>query len=275
MAGPFPGVDPYLESRYLWKTFHGSLIGEITAALNASLPEGLAANPEARLYISPVESTIITDIHAPVVDREATAPQPRAAVLDREVDHGVIAAYPEEERELFITIRSVQDWDEVVTVIEVLSPSNKREGSAGRVAYTSRQADLLDSGTNLVEIDLLRGGAHTVAAPKDRLALQGEWDGLVVVHRPAHRWHFEYWFCKLENPLPQIKVPLTDQLDDFELALQPLYDCAYDKGPYRRRINYRENPPVDLDDTALAWIDRWLTEKGVRPQAPGSDKRSG
>jgi hypothetical protein len=58
MAGPFPGVDPYLENFAYWRGFHNGLITFITATLNAILPVGYAANYEERVYIIPPERSI-------------------------------------------------------------------------------------------------------------------------------------------------------------------------------------------------------------------------
>src|SRR5689334_6957189 len=99
MPGPFPGMDPYLESPFLWHGFHGLLIAEITQALNAGLPEGLAANPEERVIITPPEHTIIPDVHVGIQDRGVIATLERAQTVGLETDHGVIAAYPAVERE--------------------------------------------------------------------------------------------------------------------------------------------------------------------------------
>ena len=46
---------------------------------------------------------------------------------------------------------------EVVTIVEVLSPANKRAGR-GRDAYLQKRERVLGSSTHLVEIDLLRTG---------------------------------------------------------------------------------------------------------------------
>ncbi len=275
MPGPFPGMDPYLESPFLWHGFHGLLIDEITRDLNAGLPPGLAANPEERVYIAPFERSIIPDIHVATVDRDALQTQQRTAVMERSADHGIIAAYPEVEQERFIAIRSVEDWQEIVTIIEIVSPSNKHERSVGRSAYLAKQRDTLCSATNLMEIDLLRGGVHTVAAPKGLLERYGVWDGLAVVHRPIAAWHFEYWFCRLQNPLPTVDVPLTEGLDDFELDLQAAFDRAYDTGPYKRRIDYRQNPPGEFDEATLHWIDQWLKERHMRPALSGEEGAAG
>ena len=40
MPGPFPGMDPFLETTIRWRGFHGALISEICYALNRLLPQG-------------------------------------------------------------------------------------------------------------------------------------------------------------------------------------------------------------------------------------------
>ena len=52
---------------------------------------------------------------------------------------------------------------EVVTVIEVLSPSNIRVGSRARTSYEQRHNEVIHSPSYFVEIDLLRDGVslHT------------------------------------------------------------------------------------------------------------------
>ena len=47
---------------------------------------------------------------------------------------------------------------EVVTVLETLSPANKRPGGDGRREYLKKREEVLQSPSHLVEIDLLRGG---------------------------------------------------------------------------------------------------------------------
>lgn len=47
---------------------------------------------------------------------------------------------------------------EVVTIVEVLSPSNKVEGSKGRASYSAKRVEFMNSPCNLVEINLLRTG---------------------------------------------------------------------------------------------------------------------
>ena len=46
----------------------------------------------------------------------------------------------------------------VVTVIEILSPTNKVAGSRGRESYETKRLDIMRSPSHLVEIDFLRRG---------------------------------------------------------------------------------------------------------------------
>jgi hypothetical protein len=46
----------------------------------------------------------------------------------------------------------------VVTVLELLSPSNKTPGEGGLDSYLEKRAEILASRCHLVELDLLRGG---------------------------------------------------------------------------------------------------------------------
>ncbi len=53
----------------------------------------------------------------------------------------------------------IRDWRNrrLVTVLELLSPTNKTPG-ADRNEYLAKRAEILAGGTHLVEIDLGRGG---------------------------------------------------------------------------------------------------------------------
>ncbi len=71
-------------------------------------------------------------------------------------------------RELYIEILDRESGMRVVTVIELVSPSNKYAGP-GRDKYVAKQQEVLQSDSNLVEIDLLRFGPHVLAVPEARV----------------------------------------------------------------------------------------------------------
>jgi len=161
MPSPFPGMDPFLEDPRYWRGLHNRLIAFTEAALNASLPPGFAANAEERVYVVPPERPIYPDVMVVqrMPDSSVQTPGGATTLLEPETSHGILTAYPEEVHEGFIEIRTGDSWEQVVTIIEFLSPANKAAGSVGREEYLRKQTEVLHSATHLMEIDLLRGGA--------------------------------------------------------------------------------------------------------------------
>jgi hypothetical protein len=62
---------------------------------------------------------------------------------------------PDEVRETYLEVRET-GTDYVLTVLGVLSPTNKRPGR-GRRIYQDKRMEVLASRTHLVEIDLVQG----------------------------------------------------------------------------------------------------------------------
>jgi hypothetical protein len=189
-------------------------------------------------------------------------PRSRSAVLDFDEPETItIPSYP--VREGFVEIRLLGDPSQVVTVIELLSPTNKTPGARGQREYLTKQEQLLNQDLNLLEIDLLRGGAHTVAAPYPALAERGTWDYLICLCRGGRRSEFQYWPVQLRNPLPKILVPLSEDHDDVTLNLQSLCDRAYDGGRFRNLIHYDSEPAFPLTSENRVWADELLRKAGL------------
>lgn len=252
MPSPFPGVDPYLEDPLLWPGFHQRLITHIEEALNASLPKHYAANMQERVYVDLSHRSIYPDIvvteHTPPQVKEV-ATQPYAAL---ELPWAV-AWQDEPLREVFVEIVALNEPARVVTVVEVLSFANKEPHSDSRSQYRKKQAELLHSPANLVEIDLLRSGEHTVAPPWAVLRRRGTWDGLISVHRAYTGAQCEVWPVYLRQPLPSLHIPLAAPDPDVVLDFQTLYNQCYAAGPYARRVDYARPPTVPLTPADAAW----------------------
>jgi Protein of unknown function (DUF4058) len=267
MPSPFPGMDPYLEHPALWPGVHQRFITYVGDALNTVLPTHYVADIGERLYIVQPERSIYPDV---VILEHPSAQPPKeqsgvataAMVSD---PPWVITYHPVEMREVFIEILSVADESRVITVIEVLSPSNKTAGSAGRQLYLTKQQGLFDSQTHLIEIDLLRRGEHTVVAPRERLLRRGNWDYLVCLHRGAQGNRCEVWPIMLRQSLPRIRVPLADGDPDVVLDLQAIFKRCYDEGAYARRLDYRREPTPLLEGDDAVWADQVLRTGGLRP----------
>jgi hypothetical protein len=118
-------------------------------------------------------------------------------------------------------------------------------------AGNNKQRELLDGAVHLVEMDLLRGGEHATAVPKD-LALT---EAGPSVRRFDRQDEFLVYPIGLEQRLPTIDLPLLPDDPGVPLDLQALLDRAYDAGPYRREIRYGEDafvPPLRPDQAAWA-----------------------
>ena len=258
MPSPFPGMDPWLENRVLWQGVHNVYVSLCMMALNRILPPQLVATTEMRIQLTPNDEAR-PDVG--IVNRFATSPNlpgpplrgSGVAVAERlTVEPLVIPTFPEEERQAYLTIREVLHQESVITVIELLSPSNKR--GRGYEQYRAKQAELLESETNLVEIDLLRAGMHTVAVPEERLlARQAVWDYLVCVHDVTDRWNCTVWPLTMRHRLPELPIPLGSAFAPVPLDLQAIFDECYDTGRYGSILRYTTPPEVPLSETEAQW----------------------
>lgn len=264
MAGPFPGMDPYLEDSILWPGVHQGLITGLRNALNRLLPSGYVADMGERIYVIQPDRNIYPDV---VVFEQAppgtpgTASTASTAVADPPT---VLQVELIEIREVFIEIIAVGEETRVVTSIEVLSHSNKGHNREGRALYLTKQKQLLWSNVNLVEIDLLRSGEHTVGVPQENLLRRGKWDYLVCLHRSGQVGRYETWPRTLRECLPRFWAPLDNGQPDIMLDLQEVFDANYEDGAYARRVDYRRDPAVGFADDDATWADGLLRSKGLR-----------
>lgn len=267
MPGPFPGMDPYQESPVLWPGVHQGVISGLRAELNRLLPPGYVADMGERVYVMQPDRNIYPDVVVFEQSRPSSPPSTStsagggAAVAEPPL---VIVVEPIEVREVFIEILPVGDEKRVVTVIEVLSHANKAGGTEGRELYLLKQHELLRSAVNLIEIDLLRRGVHTVAVPKEILLQRAQWDYLALLPRSSRRGRFEIWPIMMRDRLPLLNIPLENGMPDVQIDLQEVFNRNYDEGAYSKRIDYRSDPSVPLEKADAEWADALLRAQGVR-----------
>src|SRR5262249_44772589 len=70
MPSPFPGMDPYLEARRLWRSVHLGLIYNIAADLQPQLVPRYVARPEERVLLAPLDEPLEPDVN--IREREAS-----------------------------------------------------------------------------------------------------------------------------------------------------------------------------------------------------------
>lgn len=254
MTSPFPGMDPYLERH--WLDVHTALIGELRRVLNRGLPADLIARAEERVAIESDDDLtrrIGPDVRVFSPSTADPAEGAGGGVVIEAPYKLVVELDPIIER----FVRIIDEAGELVTVVEVLSPTNKRP--PGLSAYRDKRAKLLSAGVHVVEIDLVRAGdwralmRPEVSPPEARSTYR-------VTVRTSGPWPGGYLFpIPLRQPLPEIPIPLRPTDPAFRVPLQPLLDAVYADGRYDRTLDYSWplDPPLD-DAEESAWAGELL-----------------
>jgi hypothetical protein len=264
-------MDPYLERQRLWKGVHDSLIYRMLEDLQPRLQPRYIAVFEGRLLLQPLDQLAdpgdFRSDYSDVSIREdvpASAVPSATAVLAPTAASDVAAPewVAEPELRIWHTFLEIRDDanQEVVTVIELLSPWNKSPGQ-GQEEYRAKQRTVLLSDANLVEIDLLRGGAHTVAVRVGRCAAS---DYRICTHRIARPGGFEVHRFGVRDPLPRIGVPLKSEDPDVVLDLPAVFTRVYDTGLYHRLVDYTGPADPPLTEPDATWADDLLRKAGFR-----------
>ena len=256
MAGPFPGMDPYLELQESWPDFHNRLITEICNELGSSLPDAYVPRVDERIEVvswarEPTRSfrpdVLVGRFEKGAVSSGvAMASAPPATLEPKLVE--ILDRDPEELRITWVEIRALPELD-LVTAIEVLSPINK--SGPGRQAYLDKRDKLHGSRVNLVEIDLLLGGAPLPM--KERIEPGAYY---AVVARGAQLPLAEVYRWTVRDLLPRIPIPLREPDPDVPIDLAALVTRVYNLGRYARTLQHGPTLP---DTTSLTPEDRaWV-----------------
>ncbi len=266
MPSPFPGMDPYLEDHALWPDVHQRLIAYTSEQLQAKLRPAYIARIGERIELAQVHKGYIPDVLLvkPLHTLRETAVYAGAPVADEPQTHALL---DEERRVPYIEIIR-RESGEVVTLIEVLSPSNKI--GDGREQYLQKQADLLATPVNLVEIDLLREGRPTTLARQADITQPPEWRYVVSVSRGGQRNRLEVYAFGIRDRLPRCRIPLRSPDPDVVLDLPAVFARCYDVGSYDLLIDYTRLPPGELSEAELAWLrshlDAWHAAANQSPR---------
>jgi hypothetical protein len=278
---PFPGMNPYLEAPDIWSDFHDALAAAIRADLNISLPAPyyarLQKRPELGVILEAgVSHRIIPDVtvlrRPPSIRESGSTWKTGAVVLNQprtEASAGIeVRVYTDPFQHRFVEVRDAEQGHKLITLIEIVSPSNKQPGPDRR-AYEAKQEEVLASDANLIELDLLRSGRRLLPYPELEAAVATlEADYLVLLNRSALRqgnWmDYTLYPIGLREPLPCLPIPLADQDPDILLDLQVAANRVYREGPYARAIDYSVDPDPPLKEEDTAWVNECLCTAGWR-----------
>jgi hypothetical protein len=258
---PFPGMDPYLEHPVLWEGVHARLIVAIANQLQPRLDPRYVASVEERVFVEGPQRRIpdvwVQKVGEPAGDR---------AVPEADADTAVILEVEDlEVRQTRVEILDLNNNMKLVTLIEVVSPTNKAAGP-GRASYVRKQRETLARDCHLLEIDLLRRGRHVLSIPAWRLQPLRTYDYLVCVSRWTDRHRFELYPRPLRERLPRIKVPLAEPDPDVLLDVQAALDQVYNDGRYMLRVRYGEPCEPALGAADQHWADDcWAAYRASRP----------
>lgn len=258
---PFPGMNPYLEAS--WGDVHSSLVIYSRDQINEQLPEGLQARVEESVSVAgdDEDSVSVAYPDARIVERNEWSYDAEATPGGIAVATPIYIALQERPTERHIEIVDISDGARVITAIEFLSLSNKI--GRGRDQYRRKQERYLDSGINLVEVDLLRDGLFVLAIDWRHVPLQCRGPYHCCVRRALVPNRAEMFPMPLRAALPSIPIPLRPHDHDVALQLQVLVDDAIRKGRYSN-INYQLPPEPPLEAEDAQWVDSLLRERGLR-----------
>ena len=256
---PFPGMNPYLERPDIWPDFHNRLIAALADELGPQLPDRYHIALERRVEIEEPFG-VPSELNLIVPDALVTSEAPDVPPASGEAV-AVVAAPPEEAvavrvrmpREvgvLWLRVQTVPER-EVVTVVEVLSPTNKRPGE-GRRRYIRKREAIVAGLVNLVEIDLLRG-----------------WDPMPL-ETPPPASDYRILVCRgVESPgawlypfmarqrIPKFTLPLLseDEAHAPQVDLGAIVDRLHHTARYNQETRYDEPPPEPaFEGETRAWV---------------------
>ena len=206
---PFPGMNPYLEDPLIWPGFHNRLIANMADDVGTRVPDNYRVDIQERTEV---------------------------VTIGEENGVAVKVAAPDEARVTYLYVQRMPDW-KVVTVVEVLSPTNKIPGD-GKVSYLHKREEIFASGVSLVEIDLLRGGRpmplQTVAPPSHyRILISRGWERPDAILFPF----------SVQQTIPKFTLPLSPADDEPEIDLGPIINAMHRTARYGQVTRYADPPP--------------------------------
>jgi hypothetical protein len=244
-------MNPYLERAGVWEMFHTQFLSTLQQKLTAQVRPRYRVKLDMRVLVHEPEGErrVIGEPDLSLALTGNGVPDPSSSgAATATLAPPVYIVEPtlfEIEKVRYLGIYDPAG-QELITSIELLSPSNKYAGP-DRESYLAKRRELLRSTGHFVELDLLRGG-HRVPAtaipPCDYCA---------VVSRVEERPRTGVWPWKLREPIPNLPVPLRSPDPDASIDVKLVLDEVYDAGGYSDHIyNGLPEPRLSAEDAAWA-----------------------
>jgi hypothetical protein len=246
-------MNPYLEQPDAWHDFHESFMPLVRDLLTAQVDPRYIVKIDEHIFIHELDGQsrgLVGRADMAVVRRDEEESGGVAVETIPPPAHAVLPAI-DIERVSFLQIVDRRQR-QLVTAIELLSPSNKAPGPH-RDQYLLKREEILASTAHLIEIDLLRGGRPMPikdAAPSTYR---------IIVSRYQQRPEVGLWPLALADPLPAIPVPLKSPDADARIELQEVLHRIYDSARYGTYL-YDSAPEPPLSTAELQWARRFVPQ---------------
>lgn len=255
-SSPFRGMDPFAEARHLWKGLHTQLIGELSVH---SLPPLLApayyVDAEPSLQVR--QQSFVPDVQVMAApEGQELLPAGLGMPVAEATLTVTVAEESDEEEESAIFVREAGS-ERLVTVIEILSYSNKSAGAEKRARYLFKRRELLAAGIHLVEVDLLRWGQRITSSLPAR-------PYHILISRADEFPRSRVWSFGLDEPIPDTPLPLLGAREHVPLPVQSAFKSIYKARNFRQRLPYTSDPEPPLTEQQRGFVTARLQQEGLR-----------
>ena len=253
-------MNPWLERPNLWGSIHARLVVALADDLNPRLRPTYQAEVEEMVYVVTTDNS--ESLGRPDVSVRSVS-EAQAVYAVPPLARPVIVETPQREeiKHRWLEIRDLPA-KEVITVVEILSPVNKRPGE-GREKYEEKRNNALASRAHLVEIDLLRAyGPMPVRWPGESQPGENQpGDYRLLVSRVGQRPRAELYPFTVRDPVPLFRLPLRADDDEPMINLGLLLQAMYARANYDLTIDYGLDPDPPLSPEDAAWAKEQLKLK--------------
>lgn len=247
MNSPFPGMDPYLEHPTLWTDVHNRLIAAMADAIVPEVAPNYYVGLERRAYLlKPDDIVFIGRPDVSVMRDSADVKTSVAARLDGVMT--VDVPMNDEIGEDFLEVHEVKSG-KLVTLIEVLSPTNK-VSKDGRDQYLQKRSQIFSTQTNLVEVDLLRGGDSMPVVGRTISTDYG-----ILISRGHQRPKAQLYGFSVRQPIPKFPLPLLPRESEPVIDLNTILHQLYTRARFDLRLDYTAEPYPPLSEDDRSWAN--------------------
>jgi hypothetical protein len=114
-----------------------------------------------------------------------------------------------------------------------------------------------------------------MSVPRSLVAPSKPFDYLICVNRSSTRKRFELYPCRLRDPLPTIKIPLTEPDPDVPIDIQAALEQVYGDGGYMLRVLYDQPCVPPLLPADQEWADQqWSAYRRAHPELFAEEEQS-